>query len=55
MSLTYRRRKRAGRGTWLNLSKTGPSVSKRVGPVTVSSRGRASLRLGHGLRWLFRP
>lgn len=51
MGLIWNRRKRVGRGTNVNLSKSGASVSKRVGPVTVSSRGRASVRLGKGLRF----
>ena len=48
VGFTFRRRKRLARGTNLNLSKSGASLSKRVGPVTVNSRGRISLRLGKG-------
>lgn len=51
MSLTFRKRRRIGRRTSLNLSNGGASVSRRVGPVSVSSRGRWSLRLGRGLGW----
>ena len=37
--------KKVGKGTWLNMSRSGVSVSKKVGPVTVNSRGKVSLNL----------
>jgi len=42
------RTKSLGRGTRLNLSKSGASVSKHRGPITVNSRGRISVRFGKG-------
>lgn len=51
MGLIWNKRKRIGKGTNLNLSKSGASVSKKAGPLTVSSRGKASVRLGKGLRF----
>lgn len=53
MGLQYRRRKNLGLGTILNVSKRGASVSKRVGRVTVNSRGGGSVRIAKGLsfRW----
>lgn len=54
MGLVFSRRKRLGRGLNLNLSKSGASVSKRVGRATVSSRGRGSVRLARGLSWRFK-
>lgn len=51
MSLTFRKSRRIGRRTRLNASKGGLSVSRRVGPVTVSSRGHWSVRLLRGLGW----
>ena len=53
MGINYRRRVRAGRSSWLNLSKSGASVSRRVGRATFNSRGGGSIRLGKGLsfRW----
>ncbi|MEZ2122908.1 MULTISPECIES: DUF4236 domain-containing protein [unclassified Corynebacterium] len=51
MGLNYRRRTSLGKKTWLNLSKSGASVSRRFGPLTVNSRGRISLRLPGGLNW----
>lgn len=51
MSLSWRKSKRVGKGLTLNMSKSGPSLSQRLGPFTVSSRGRVSLRLGKGLNW----
>ena len=49
MGLIYRRRVRTGRHSWANVSTHGVSGSVRVGPVTVNSRGRFSLRLLKGL------
>jgi hypothetical protein len=54
MGLVFRQRKRLGRGTFLNLSKSGASVSKRLGRVSLSSRGRGSIRLLKGLSFRFK-
>lgn len=51
MGLTFRKALKLGRRTRANLSRTGASASRRVGPVTVSSRGRITLRLGKGWGW----
>ncbi|MEY4339108.1 MAG: hypothetical protein RLZ14_958 [Actinomycetota bacterium] len=51
MGFYYRKRARVGKNTWLNVSKRGLSVSQRVGPFTVNSRGRTSVRLGNGLSY----
>lgn len=53
MPLYFRKRVPVNRDAWWNISKSGVSVSKRVGPVTVNSRGRVSVRLFKGLsfRW----
>lgn len=51
MSIVFRKRLQLGNGTWLNLSRRGVSVSKRAGRLTANSRGRTSVRLGHGLSW----
>jgi hypothetical protein len=53
MGFYIRRRRRLGRSSWVNLSKSGVSVSKRVGPVTVNSRGRVRVRLFKGVGWRF--
>lgn len=49
MGFYFRKRVRVGRNTWVNLSKSGPSVSQRFGRFTVNSRGRTNVRLGNGL------
>lgn len=49
MGLIFRRTKKIGKNTRLNISKTGASVSHRKGPVTVNSRGKATIRLGKGI------
>ena len=51
MGFSYRKSVRAGKGRRVNLSKSGASVSQSVGPVTVNSRGRFSIRLGRGLSY----
>jgi len=54
MGFVFRRSLGLGRRSRLNLSKSGASVSSRRGPLTVSSRGRGSLRLGRGMSYRFR-
>lgn len=54
MSLQYRKSKSVGNGARLNVSQRGVSVSKRVGPLTASSRGNMSLRLAPGLSYRMR-
>lgn len=57
MALQYRKRKSLGGGTRVNVSGSrrgvGLSVSQRVGPLTLNSRGRGSLRLAPGLSLRF--
>ena len=40
MILIFRRRVRTGRMSWLNLSRSGVSASKRAARVTVNTRGK---------------
>jgi hypothetical protein len=54
MGFVFRSRKRIGKGRYLNLSKSGASVSQRVGRVSLSSRGRGSIRLLKGLSYRFK-
>lgn len=54
MGIIFRRRKTIANGTALNLSKTGASVSKKSGPLSISSRGRGSVRLGKGISFRFK-
>jgi len=54
MGFVFHKRKRLGRTTSLNLSKSGPSVSKRAGRVNLSSRGRGSARIAKGLSFRFK-
>ena len=51
MGFSYRKRIRTGKRSWLNISKSGISGSGRLGPFTLNSRGRTSLRLGKGLSY----
>jgi hypothetical protein len=49
--LYFRRRLKLGRTLWLNLSKSGVSLSGRKGPVTMNSRRRGNVRVAKGLGW----
>lgn len=51
MGFSYRRRVRTGRSSWINLSKSGPSVTFRKGPFSVNSRGRFTARIAPGLSY----
>lgn len=49
MGLIIRRRIPVDKTTHVNVSRTGASISKRVGRVTVNSRGRISFRIARGI------
>jgi hypothetical protein len=49
MPFYFRKRVAVTPTTRINVSKTGASVSKRVGRVTFNSRGRVSVRVLPGL------
>ena len=51
MGFIYRRRVAIGKGTWLNVTRRGVSMSKRMGPVTLNSRGTVRIRGAKGLSW----
>lgn len=48
MGLLFRRSKKLGRGVRLNVTQRGVSLSARRGPVSVSSKGHITIRLGKG-------
>jgi len=54
MGLVFYRRKRLGRGVDRNLSKSGASASTKVGRVTLTTRGRGSIRIAKGLSFRFK-
>ncbi|MGX9348180.1 DUF4236 domain-containing protein [Microbacterium sp. KNMS] len=49
MGWFFRKSKKVGKSTRVNVSGRGASVSKKVGPITISSRGNMSFRLGKGI------
>jgi len=53
MPFIFRKRVRTGRTSWLNVSKSGVSESKRVGRVTLNSRGGGRVRIAPGLSFRF--
>jgi Protein of unknown function (DUF4236) len=54
MGFVFRRSLGLGRGRRVNLSRSGASMSQRLGRVTLNSRGRGSVRLLPGLSFRFR-
>ena len=56
MPFRFSRRKSLGRGLWLGLSKSGPSIGRRGRRISVSANRRGaggSVRLMKGLSYLF--
>ena len=51
MGLTFRKRKKIGKNSWLNLSGSGASSSTKIGPVTLNSRGGFWVNLPGGLNY----
>ena len=51
MGLIFRKTLKLGKKSKVNLSKRGASISRKMGPLTLNSRGRATVRLGKGLSW----
>ena len=51
MGISYRKRIKIGDGTFLNISKSGISISKKVWKVTINSKGTATVNLGNGLTY----
>jgi len=53
MGLIIRKRVKLDENTAVNVSKSGVSVSKKLGRVTVNSRGRVTVRIAPGISWRF--
>lgn len=53
MGFVFRKRIKAGKNTSVNLSKSGASVSERVGPLSINSHGRVTVRILPGLSFRF--
>ena len=51
MGLIFRKSFRGPGGSRINASKSGVSVSKRLGPFTINSRGHVILRILPGVSW----
>ncbi len=51
MGISYHKRVKIDKGTFLNISKSGVSVSKKLGKVTVNSKGNVTVNLGNGLTY----
>ena len=58
MPFRFHRRRSLGRGLWVGLGKSGPSVGRRRGRFSFSAGPRGpglSVRLAKGLSYVFRP
>lgn len=53
LGFIFRKRVRLGKNGHLNISKSGASVSEQLGPVSLNSRGRVTVRLLPGLSFRF--
>ena len=51
MGLIFRKQIKLGKRSRINLSKSGASVSTKMGRVTLNSRGRGSVRIAKGISW----
>lgn len=51
MGISYRKRIKIGDGTFLNISKSGVSVSKKLGKATFNSKGTTTFNLGNGITY----
>lgn len=51
MGLLYRDKKKVGKNSWINVSKSGASMSTKMGPMTVNSRGGLWINLPGGLTY----
>ena len=51
MGISYRKRIKIGDGTFLNISKSGVSVSQKVGKTTINSKGTTTVSLGNGITY----
>ena len=54
MGIIFRKRVPLSRSSWLNVSRSGVSASKRTGRVTVNSRGQGRVRIAKGLSFRFK-
>lgn len=53
MGFIYRKRVKLGKNGHINISKRGASVSEKIGPLTLNSRGGGSIRILTGLSFRF--
>ena len=51
MGLIFRKTKKLGKNTRANVTKSGVSVTRKFGPLSINSRGRVTLRLFKGMSW----
>ena len=51
MGITYRKRIKIGNSTFLNASKSGISISQKLGRITVNSTGTTTINLRKGVTY----
>ncbi|TFC20197.1 MULTISPECIES: DUF4236 domain-containing protein [unclassified Cryobacterium] len=53
MGFFFRKQIKLGKTAHVNVSKSGMSVTKKLGPVTLNSRGGGRIRLAKGVYFRF--
>ena len=53
MGFKFRKTIKLGKNTKANISKSGVSVTKKIGPITLNSKGKGSINFGKGLSYGF--
>lgn len=51
MGIQFRNRKKVGKNSWINFSGSGASLSTKIGPLTLNSRGGLWVNLPGGLSY----
>ena len=52
MGLQFNKKINITKNSWINVSKSGISYSIKIGPVTLNSKGRKSVNLGNGVKYV---
>lgn len=51
MGISFRKRVKLAKGFYMNISPSGASLSLNVGPLTLNSRGGATVNFGNGMTY----
>lgn len=51
MGISYRKRIKIGNHIFLNISKSGVSISLKIGKATINTRGTTTFNFGNGITY----